>query len=32
MDFGIFLEQFMDVWAPLVGSHKIFASDLDLLT
>lgn len=28
--FGIFLKQFKDVWAPLVGSHEIFASDLDL--
>jgi hypothetical protein len=31
IDFGIFLEQFKDVWTSLVGSHEIFASDLDLL-
>ena len=31
IDFGIFLEQFKNVWASLVGSHEILASDLDLL-
>ncbi len=31
IDFGIFLEQFKDVWVSLVDSHEIFASDLDLL-
>ena len=31
MDFGIFLEQFKDVWASVVGSHETFASGLDLL-
>jgi hypothetical protein len=31
IDFGSFLEQFKNVWASLVGSHKLFANDLDLL-
>jgi len=31
IDFGIFLEQFNDVWACLVGSHETYASDRDLL-
>src|SRR6201984_3769090 len=31
IDFGIFVEQFKDVWTSLVSSHEIFASDLYLL-
>jgi hypothetical protein len=31
IDFGIFMEQFKDVWTSLVSSHEIFASDLYLL-
>ena len=30
IDFGIFIEQFKDVWTSLVSSHEIFASDLYL--
>jgi len=26
IDFGIFMEQFKDVWTSPVGSHEIFAS------
>jgi hypothetical protein len=32
IDFGIFMEQFKDVWTPLVSSQKIFASNLNLLS
>jgi hypothetical protein len=27
IEFRVFMEQFKDVWASLVSSHEIFASD-----